>query len=711
MCCMSRMAFKANDRHRLGAPPYVSHPMNTLLSACSPDWNRTTERAGLLYLANCADLEVGAGKDPLIMTFRFLAITPLAFVFPLLPVQGQSLLEDFSSARPAATAAQTVTASLTNGSASFSISSGHLLTGCYGGSCNGDLLWVGNSTTYYAITVLTDTTGSLSSPYAAATGSASASISAPLWSADTTAGVYCNTQTWSLNTTVPQGVDAVGAASCPYVNFDAYPYVFPQGWAQNYIKTGTWNSQYNRLYFHVLCTTGVNQTPWQNYGGTVGTYIKPAASTQGGSYQGQHYYQDWAYNNYNGSEWMNVTLNRKANHRVGGADIQWPVDPEWVWPTDPAGPVHYYDGLTRFYTASPYVPGTPTNFSAGTCYFENYNFAQVSGEPDESVYSITEQYDGTSYHVDFSTSIYVTETFAIHYSTSDMKVTGFSSGTATPNITSDSSTTVAYWTSPALAKGDYYVGIRPIMTVVAASNSSPIRISTANSLGLSTGDQVIVSGVGGNTAANGTWTVINQPRQYWFGSAGVTNQAVTSVVVTGNSGSGGGTITVNLSVNHNLQVGQAVSITSTLANQGDWAYVGAGYVVQSTPTLQSFTLTNISVPNGTYTSPDFAVWSNPALDLQGSTGNGRWTSGGQVSATSDTSNFTEVVISDGTRGTTSSCDLNNDGVIDDTDVQIMVSQTLGQAPCTAAITPGTCNVIDVQRVINAALGGSCVTGP
>lgn len=62
---------------------------------------------------------------------------------------------------------------------------------------------------------------------------------------------------------------------------------------------------------------------------------------------------------------------------------------------------------------------------------------------------------------------------------------------------------------------------------------------------------------------------------------------------------------------------------------------------------------------------------------------------------------------------TNACDLNADGTVDNTDVQIAVAQAIGTAACGTADLQqnGTCNVIDVQRVSNAALGQSCRTGP
>ncbi len=62
---------------------------------------------------------------------------------------------------------------------------------------------------------------------------------------------------------------------------------------------------------------------------------------------------------------------------------------------------------------------------------------------------------------------------------------------------------------------------------------------------------------------------------------------------------------------------------------------------------------------------------------------------------------------------TISCDLNNDGVVNNADVQIAIAQSLGTTPCgnAALQQSGVCTVIDVQRVINAANGQACRVGP
>lgn len=60
---------------------------------------------------------------------------------------------------------------------------------------------------------------------------------------------------------------------------------------------------------------------------------------------------------------------------------------------------------------------------------------------------------------------------------------------------------------------------------------------------------------------------------------------------------------------------------------------------------------------------------------------------------------------------TNPCDLNGDGTVNMADVTAAVSMALGQSACSSTVVgPGTCNVVLVQRVVNAALGGTCVVG-
>lgn len=56
------------------------------------------------------------------------------------------------------------------------------------------------------------------------------------------------------------------------------------------------------------------------------------------------------------------------------------------------------------------------------------------------------------------------------------------------------------------------------------------------------------------------------------------------------------------------------------------------------------------------------------------------------------------------------CDLSADGSVNVVDVTLAVNMVLGTMPCSASIQgPGICDIVTVQRVVNAVLGGTCVT--
>jgi hypothetical protein len=58
------------------------------------------------------------------------------------------------------------------------------------------------------------------------------------------------------------------------------------------------------------------------------------------------------------------------------------------------------------------------------------------------------------------------------------------------------------------------------------------------------------------------------------------------------------------------------------------------------------------------------------------------------------------------------CDLNHNGLLDSIDMDEMIGEALGTLPCKDSLTgTGTCTVVDVQRVINAVLTGTCRVGP
>ncbi len=143
-------------------------------------------------------------------------------------------------------------------------------------------------------------------------------------------------------------------------------------------------------------------------------------------------------------------------------------------------------------------------------------------------------------------------------------------------------------------------------TITGASNTSPITITAPSTAGLSNGDLVTVTGVTGNAAANGNFTIqnLNSTSFQLKGSTG--NGAYT----------GGGTwfagITVNTSSTTGLSNGQLVSISgvggNTAAN-GSWTITN----------LQSGSFQLVGPQgNGTYTSG--GTWSSSRLSMDDAPG-------------------------------------------------------------------------------------------
>jgi hypothetical protein len=113
-----------------------------------------------------------------------------------------------------------------------------------------------------------------------------------------------------------------------------------------------------------------------------------------------------------------------------------------------------------------------------------------------------------------------------------------------------------------------------------------------------------------------------------------------------------------------------------------------------------------------YGGAPFASYSTVNTDYHGFqlVGSGPW----RNAASDGTDPGVNFALLDGALGgpTGVACDLNYDGVVTVLDVQLAVSMSLGVTPCTANINgPGVCAVTTVQRVVNAALGGACITGP
>lgn len=57
------------------------------------------------------------------------------------------------------------------------------------------------------------------------------------------------------------------------------------------------------------------------------------------------------------------------------------------------------------------------------------------------------------------------------------------------------------------------------------------------------------------------------------------------------------------------------------------------------------------------------------------------------------------------------CDLNDDGLVNTLDEQLAVNMSVGLVPCTATLEgAGVCDAVVIQRVVDAAMGASCMLG-
>jgi len=278
---------------------------------------------------------------------------------------------------------------------------------------------------------------------------------APLWSA------YLGEDPIQITSLAPQMLrDSIGPApNGYYIHFfpntgGGYPY--PAGFAQYWIKKGTWDPNSNRLVFKMKCAADIQKTQ-TGYGNVqFGTYVKPHNYSDP-SYQGQHYYHLFDPNFY-ANRWVMFVVNRVPQHRVGMlSTLNWPEDPEVASPSL-GSPVHYFDGLTRFY-----IDSQSGAWSNNTCHISDFEFSTVTGEPDSMVSSVTATYSGTGYEVAFSAPKGPQIIYHLRYSTSSMKQTGFASGIDGGTLPSTgNSYTSILWKSPPMAEAPMmYVAIQP----------------------------------------------------------------------------------------------------------------------------------------------------------------------------------------------------------------------------------------------------------
>lgn len=130
-------------------------------------------------------------------------------------------------------------------------------------------------------------------------------------------------------------------------------------------------------------------------------------------------------------------------------------------------------------------------------------------------------------------------------------------------------------------------------TVTAASNASPIQITTSATNTLTTGQVISIVGALGNTAANGTWTVT----------------VINGTNFTLNGSTGNGVWTSGGTVSYFGYNGDGASINSRVILQSPHA-TGWQVRIASEPTTANLPVTSVSVGYGGNAAGDFPIGGN-----------------------------------------------------------------------------------------------------
>lgn len=207
---------------------------------------------------------------------------------------------------------------------------------------------------------------------------------------------------------------------------------------------------------------------------------------------------------------------------------------------------------------------------------------------------------------------YITVTDSTHFSLNGSTGNGaYTSGGTSTRMASEYSLTSSadYWIEDSQGESGPREGFQ---NITAATNAAPIQVTVTNH-GYSTGDIVNIQGVSGNTAANSMWQITKVDANNFTlnGSAGNGTASFSACTTSGGSAKTvtGATntspITITTSAAHGYATGNIVTIASVGGN------------------------TNA---NGTWF---ITVMSSTTFNLNGSTGNGAYTSGGTSTLTSN----------------------------------------------------------------------------
>jgi len=243
-----------------------------------------------------------------------------------------------------------------------------------------------------------------------------------------------------------------------YWQMITYPYQWPSGFMQSYVKTGTFSSTMNRLNFKFSCSATIPRNTDGSDTLQIGTYVKPHSDSNQ-SNQGQHYYHQFDFNVYSG-HWILAELNMQPQHIVGGPTTNPPYDPEFNSPTM-GGAVHYFDGLTRWYFDTQGAGSNGAGWAQKDCYFKDIELRQVDSEPESLVSSTTGQYNGNQFELTWA-GPGTGQAYSVYYSRASMHIAGLQTGTPGGTVSDPGGYKAVFWQSPSLPLGTgLYVAVQP----------------------------------------------------------------------------------------------------------------------------------------------------------------------------------------------------------------------------------------------------------
>ena len=278
------------------------------------------------------------------------------------------------------------------------------------------------------------------------------------------------------------------------------------GYAQTWIKEGTFDSASNRLSFKMKCDKDIPRVAFNTGVGTMsfGNYIRNQNNAGGTSFQGQHYY--WLSNMpLTAGRWGKIVLKAAPQQLVGdpqGGQANFPADPELG--TNNTENVATMNGLTRWYWD---VDPPTAAFQGSNCDITTIEFWKSVPEPVVYVQVDNLSYDGSAYNLVFYTDKNSTTTYDVKWSRQPMHLWGFSSGTTvsgSPFTASGSAYSAGPTVSLTSSELDtIYFAMRPNMPVKGATNATPIVITLDGTTNLPDCSAYTIASVGGNTNANG----------------------------------------------------------------------------------------------------------------------------------------------------------------------------------------------------------------